>query len=221
MSILRLYDYAASANCYKVRLLLNQLDRPYERIPIDIFAGDTLGDDFAQINPFRSTPVLEVAAGRYLIESNAILFYLAEETPFLPSESFERAEVVRWLIYEQTDAMPMTGGLRFRLMTGRLAPSDPEALRRRKGGEEVLTFLDQFLARREFLVGGRYSIADIAVYAYVHVAGEAGFDMTRWPAVQAWLRRVASQPRYMNDLAPYPANARPGAGRSTYDPEPA
>ena len=109
MSILRLYDYAASANCYKVRLLLNQLDRPYERIPIDIFAGDTLGDDFAQINPFRSTPVLEVAAGRYLIESNAILFYLAEETPFLPSESFERAEVVRWLIYEQTDSMPMTG----------------------------------------------------------------------------------------------------------------
>jgi glutathione S-transferase len=134
----------------------------------------------------------------------------------MPDESIERAEIVRWLIYEQTDVMPMTGGLRFRLMTGRLEPDDAEAVRRRKGGEEVLDFLDEFLAGREFLVGGRYSIADIGVHGYVHVAGEAGFDMTRRPAVQAWLRRIAAQPRYMNDLEPYPPNAAPGAGRSIY-----
>jgi glutathione S-transferase len=218
MSDLRLYDYVASANCYKVRLLLYQLERSYERIPIDIFAGDTLAENYGRINPFRSTPVLEVAPGKYLIESNAILFYLAEGTSFLPPDSIERAEAVRWLIYEQTDVMPMTGGLRFRLMTGRLEPGDQEAIRRRKGGEEVLAFLDHVLADGEFLVGGRYSIADISVYGYVHVAGEAGFDMNRWPAVQAWLRRIAAQRMYMNDLEPYPPNAWPGAGRSIYDP---
>ena len=218
MPDLRLYDYVASANCYKVRLLLNQLERRYQRIAIDIFAGDTLTEEYGRINPFRSTPVLEVAPGKFLIESNAILFYLAEDTPFLPPSTIERAEVVRWLIYEQTDVMPMTGGLRFRLMTGRLGAGEPDAIRRRKGGEEVLGFLNDFLADREFLVGGRYSIADIGVYGYVHVAHEAGFDMRRWPAVQAWLARFRAQPRYMNDLEPYPANAWVGAGRSIYEP---
>ena len=217
MDPLRLYDYSASANCYKVRLLLHQLGRAYERIPIDIFAGGTLTAEYGRINPFRSTPVLEITPGRYLIESNAILYYLAEGTPFLPAGTLERAEVVRWLIYEQTDVMPMTGGLRFRLMTGRLAPGDPDALRRRKGGKEVLGILEAHLSGRAFLVGERYSIADISVYGYVHVAGEAGFEMDRWRAVQAWIDRVAAQPRYMNDLEPYPPNARPGAGRSTYD----
>ena len=200
MDPLRLYDYSASANCYKVRLLLHQLGRAYERIPIDIFAGGTLTAEYGRINPFRSTPVLEITPGRYLIESNAILYYLAEGTPFLPAGTLERAEVVRWLIYEQTDVMPMTGGLRFRLMTGRLAPGDPDALRRRKGGKEVLGILEAHLSGRAFLVGERYSI-----------------EMDRWRAVQAWIDRVAAQPRYMNDLEPYPPNARPGAGRSTND----
>jgi glutathione S-transferase len=95
---LRLYDYVASANCYKVRLLLAQLERPYERIPIDIFAGETLGDNYAAKNPMRTTPVLETADGRYLAESNAILLFLADATPFLPNNAFERAQVVRWMI---------------------------------------------------------------------------------------------------------------------------
>src|SRR5436853_7303274 len=121
VSLPRLYDYVASANCYKVRLLLAQLALPYERVPIDIFDGDTLTDDYAALNPYRSTPVLQLSDGRTLIESNAILWYLASRTRFLPSDPGAQAEVVRWLIQEQTDVMPAIGGLRFRLVTGRFA----------------------------------------------------------------------------------------------------
>src|SRR6266545_1852132 len=145
------------------------------------------------------------------------LVYLADGTPLLPSDSAERSEIVRWLIYEQTDIVPATGGLRFRLQTGRLGADDPEVARRVAAGEELLGILDDTLAVRDFLVGGGYSIADIAVYGYVHVADEAGYELSRWPAVQGWLRRVADQPGYMNDLQPYPPNARAGAGHSTYD----
>src|ERR671937_1749335 len=116
---MRLYDYAASANCFKARLLLAQLGRPYERVPIDIFGGDTLTDSFAAINPARSTPVLETDDGRFLQESNAILWYLAHGTDFLADDAFERAHVLKWLILEQTDVMPGIGGLRFPLLTGR------------------------------------------------------------------------------------------------------
>lgn len=216
MTQLRLYDYAASANCYKVRLLLAQLGRPYERIPVDIFGGDTLTDDYARKNPMRTTPVLEIEDGRFLPDSSAILFYLAEGTRFLPSSAFDRAQVVRWTIYEQTDVIPTMGGLRFRLLTGRLTLADDEAIRRKKGGEGVLRLLDDHLAEREFFVGDGYTIADIAVYGYVHVAGEAGMDVRPYAHVHAWLQRVREQRGYMNDLEPYPPNAARGAGRSIY-----
>ena len=214
---MRLYDYAASANCFKVRLLLAQLGTDYERVPVDIFAGETLTDAFAAINPARTTPVLEPAPGRYLPESAAILAYLAEGTSFLPDDPFARAQVLRWLAYEQTEVVPATGGLRFRLVTGRIEPDGVEAARRRQAGEEVLHLLDEHLAKREFFVDGRYTIADIALYSYVHVADEAGFELGRYPAVGAWLGRVRGQPGYVNDLEPYPANARPGTSRSIYD----
>ena len=214
---LRLYDYAASANCYKVRLLLAQLDRPYERVAVDIFAGDTLTEAFAARNPARTTPVLEVGDGRFLPESNAILLYLAESTPFLPEDAFDRAHVARWLIYEQTDVIPTIAGLRFRLQTGRLAAADPDAIRRKRGGEEVLRLLDGHLAESRYFVGDRYTVADVAMYAYVHVAHEAGFDMNPYESVSSWLHRVEREPRYMRDLEPYPPNAARGAGRSIYD----
>jgi glutathione S-transferase len=212
---MRLYDYAASANCYKVRLLLARLERPYERIPIDIFGGDTLTEEYAAKNPARATPVLETDDGKLLPESNAILLYLAQWTPFLPTDPFDLAQVVRWLLFEQTDVMMTMGGLRFRLLTGRFTPDSPDAVRRREGAEATLRLLDQHLQARPFLVG-TYTIADIATYAYTHVAPEAGLDLGPYRAVRAWLARVEEQPRYMNDLAPYPENARAGAGRSIY-----
>jgi glutathione S-transferase len=214
---MRLYDYVASANCLKARLLLAHLGRPYERVPIDIFGGDTLTCEFADINPARSTPVLETDDGRFIQESNAILWYLAEGTAFLPDDQFDRAHVLKWLILEQSDVMPGIGGLRFRLVTGRLEPDDPAAVERRALGEDALAMLEAHLQDADFFVSGRYSIADVALYAYAHTAPEAGFDLGGYPAVDAWLRRVERQPGFVNDLEPYPPNARPGAGRSTYD----
>jgi glutathione S-transferase len=213
---MRLYDYPASCNCYKVRLLLAQLGLPYERVPVDIFDGDTLTDEYAAINPARTTPVLETDDGRYLAESNAILFYLAQGTQFLPDDPFEQAEVVRWLIYEQTDVIPTMGGLRFRLLVGRLTPDEPDAVHRKEGALEVLRLLDDHLATREFFVGGRYTIADIAVYGYTHLAHEAGIDLERYANLRAWFERVEQQPGYVEDVEPYGANAAPGAGRSLY-----
>lgn len=212
---MRLYDYAASCNCYKVRLLLAHLGIDYERVPVDIFAGGTLSDSYARINPMRTVPVLEAEEG-YLPESNAILTYLAEGTPYVPDDPWERARVVGWLIYEQTDVVFMVGGLRFRLMVGRWTPDHPEAVRRREGAVEVLQFLDEQLAEDEFLVGGRYTIADIAVYGYSHRAEEAQLDLEPYPNLRAWFERVESQPGYMEDVEPYGANAAPGAGQSIY-----
>ena len=214
---LRLYDYAASCNCYKVRLLLSQLERSYERVPIDIFDGETLTDEYAAINPGRTTPVLATPDG-YLPESNAILFYLAAGTPLLPEDPFQLAQVIRWLVYEQTDVIPTMGGLRFRLLVGRLTTSDPEAQRRKQGALGVLRLLDDHLAARAYFVGDRYTIADVAIYGYTHVAHEAGIDMRPYASLRAWFRRVERQPRYIEDVEPYGENAAPGAGRSLYDP---
>ena len=213
---LRLYDYFASCNCYKVRLLLAQLGLPYERVPIDIFNGETLTDEYSAMNPSRTTPVLETEDRRYLPESNAILVYLAKGTPYLPDDAFELAQVVRWLIYEQTDVIPTMGGLRFRLLVGRLTPSDPDAIRRTEGAAEVLRLLDDHLRTRDFFVAGRYTIADLAIYGYSHLAHEAGIDMRPYPNLRAWFERVEQQPGYIEDVEPYGANAAPGAGHSLY-----
>lgn len=210
---MKLYDYPPSANCYKVRLLLAQLGREYERVPVDIFGGDTLTDEYAAINPARTTPVLEDPPGTFLQESNAILLHLARGSAFLPDDP----QIYRWLFFEQADVVPTMGGLRFRLITGRLSPDDAEALRRREASYEVLALLDSELAQRDFLVGDAYSVADIGIYGYAHVADEAGLDLDPYESLRAWLARVQAQPGYVNDLEPYPPNARAGASRSIYD----
>ena len=211
---MRLYDYTASANCLKVRVLLAMLGREYERVPVDIFAGETLTDGFARINPARTVPVLEHAPGRYLQESNAILLALAEGTPFLPDDAEARWQVYRWLLFEQADVVATIGALRFRLQTGRLSPA--AAARRRPGCEATLRVLGDHLAQQEFAAGG-FTVADLSLYAYVHVAGDAEIDLAAFPAVVAWLQRVEAQPGFVNDLVPYPPNSHAGASRSIYD----
>ena len=211
---MRLHDYAASGNCYKVRLLLALLGRSYERVPVDIFAGDTLTDDYAALNPLRETPVLELESGETLAQSNAILWYLAEGTGFLPASRLERAQVAQWLCFEQERVMSGIGAARFRIMTGRA----PELVAARLAlGEGALAVLDAHLRDRAYLVGDRLSIADVSVFAYTHVAPDAGYDLPRYPAVGAWLDQVRGETGFVDDLVPYPANARPGAGRSIYD----
>ena len=211
---MRLYDYDASANCYKARLLLALLEQPYERVPIDIFAGDTLTDEYRALNPLRETPVLELDSGEVIAQSNAILWYLADGTQYLPDWRVDRALVAQWLFFEQERVMSGIGSARFRIMTGR----DPAlAAARFAVGEEALAVLDEHLAGRSFLVGERCSIADVSVFAYTHVAPDAGYDLGRYRAVAAWLERVRDEPGFVDDLAPYPENASAGASRSIYD----
>jgi glutathione S-transferase len=213
---MRLHDYPASGNCYKVRLLLAQLGLDYERVHVDIFDGGTLTEEFGRLNPARTTPVLETDAGVALVESNAILFYLGEGTPFLPDDRIERAHVLRWLIYEQTEIVPSIAGLRMRLAAGLLEPDSPGAQRRHAAGAAVLGRLDDHLRERSFLVGERYSIADIAVYGYVHVAVDAGLDLADHPSVQSWIELVDATPGHVDDLQPIPPDTRLGVGRSIY-----
>jgi len=124
---------------------------------------------------------------------------------------------MRWLVYEQTDVIPTIAGLRFRLLVGQLTPTDPEAVSRKNGVLEVLRLLEDHLSTRKFFAGGRYTIADIALYAYTHRADEAGIDLRPYSQLRAWFGRVEAQPGYLEDVEPYGANAAPGAGRSLYD----
>jgi glutathione S-transferase len=210
----RLYDYDASGNCYKARLLLALLGREYERVPVDIFAGDTLTDDFGRLNPLRETPVLELDDGAVVTQSNAILWYLAEGTAYLPDTTLERARVASWLFFEQERVMSGIGSARFRVLTGR----DPDVIPARLAlGETALDAIETGLTGRSFLVGERCSIADLSCFAYVHVAGDAGYDLGALAAVSAWLERIRALPGFVDDLAPYPDNALPGCSRSIYD----
>jgi glutathione S-transferase len=210
----RLYDYAASGNCYKVRLLLALLGREYERVPVDIFAGDTLTEEYARLNPARETPVLELDDGEVLTQSNAILWYLAEETEYLPREPWQRGRVAEWLFFEQERVMSGIGSARFRILTGR----DPELVAPRlELGKSALELLERHLQKRSYLVADSCSIADVANFAYTHVAADAGYDLDIYPAVADWLSRVQALPGFVDDLVPYPDNARPGASESIYD----
>ena len=210
---MRLHDYAASGNCYKVRLLLALIGEPYERVPVDIFAGETLTDEFAALNPARTTPVLELDDGEALPESAAILWYLAEGTAFLPDDRLARAQVLRWLCFERA-LTPAVAGARFQVMTGRTDDETPFLL---AAGRRHLATLDRRLADREWVALDVPTIADLALFAYTHVAEDADFDLAGHPAIRAWIDRVESLPGYVNDLIPYPPNARPGASRSIYD----
>ena len=209
---MRLYDYAPSANCLKVRILLGLLDRPYERVPTDIFGGDTLTDAFGALNPLRETPVLELDDGTAIAQSNAILWWLAEGTPYLPSGAAARAHVLGWLFAEQELIMGGIGGARFRLITGR--PGGDERVPRARAG---LRTLEDHLDGRAWVVGDEPTIADVSLYAYAQLAPDAGIDLAEHPPVAAWLERVRALPRFPDDLEPYPPNAWPGAGRSVYD----
>jgi glutathione S-transferase len=205
----RLYDYPGSGNCYKVRLLLALLAREYERVAVDIFAGETLTDAYAALNPLRETPVLELDTGERIAQSPAILWYLAEDTPFLPDDRVARAHVLQWLAFEQERVMGGIGGPRFRRLTGR-----PPIEGRLAVGEDALALLDDHLGAREWLVGDGCTIADVAVFGYGHVAEQAG--LAPGPHMRAWTERIRALPGFVADLAPYGENARPGAGRSIY-----
>ena len=209
----RLYDYAASANCYKARLLLALLEREYERVPVDIFAGDTLTEEFAGLNPARETPVLELDDGTCSRSRTRSSGFLPRDG-VSPGSALERGHVAQWLFFEQERVMSGIGSARFRILTGRDSAAIPARLAL---GQSALAMLEAQLDERSYLVGGSCSIADLANFAYTHVAEDAGFRLSEYPSVSAWLDRVRALPGFVDDLLPYPDNARPGASRSIYD----
>ena len=195
--MLRLYDSQLSGNGYKVRLLLHQLGITFERVEMDIVRGETRTPEFQAKNPNGRIPTLELEDGTHLAESNAILFYLAEGTPFLPATRLERALVLQWMCFEQYSHEPNIATVRFWLHTGLDDERRAMLPMKRRLGHDALAVMDGHLRARSFFVGERYSIADIALFAYTHVAGEGGFDLEPYAAVRAWLDRVRAQPGHV------------------------
>jgi glutathione S-transferase len=191
-----LYDNDLSGNCYKVRLLFSHLGLDYERRHVDVFDRSKRSELLHSLNPALRVPTLVLDDGRPLAESNAILYYFAEGTPYLPEDRYVRAQVLQWLFFEQYSHEPYIAVARFWSHAG-ITPSDEAAAEKRRGGERALQAMESHLAHNPFLVADRYTIADIALYAYTHMAPEGGFDLEVYPAVQAWLARVTTQPGHV------------------------
>lgn len=202
--MLTLYDNMISGNGYKIRLLLTQLQVPFRRVEKSVTNGETRLPDFLAINPNGRIPAVVLDDGRMLAESNAILLYFAEGTAFLPDDRFARAQVYQWLFFEQYSHEPYIAVLRFlRHFMEPLGPAHkarvPELLEK---GHAALKMLDDHLSRRSFLVEDRYSVADIALYAYTHVADEGGFDLDGYGHLRDWLGRIAAVPGHIPIDAP-------------------
>ena len=195
---MKIYGDVQSGNCYKVKLLTSLLSIEHEWIDVDILAGEAKTSEFSAKNPNGKIPVLELADGRCLSESNAILNYLAHGSEFLPSEKFEQAKVLQWQFFEQYSHEPYIAVARFiakylGLPEDRLAEYEAK----QQGGHKALTVMETQLVKTPYLVGDRLTIADISLYGYTHVAHEGGFDLSEYPAIGAWLKRIASHPQYV------------------------
>ncbi|HEY4916224.1 MAG TPA: glutathione S-transferase family protein [Solirubrobacteraceae bacterium] len=192
-----LYNSQVSGNCYKVRLIAAHLGLHYERREVDVIDRSNRRELLGDLNPALRVPTLVLDDGRSLAESNAILWYLARGSSYLPDDEFERAKVMQWLFFEQYSHEPYIAVVRFWVAVAKAPPSQEELDAKRAGGYTALQAMERHLAEREFLVAERYTIADIALYAYTHVAQEGGFDLSGLPAVRAWLKRVAEQPGHV------------------------
>jgi glutathione S-transferase len=202
--MLTLFDYLPSQNAWKVRLLLHHLGRPYRTVPVSIFEGAGQTAAFRRISPTGTVPAIQLDDGRVLAESNAILTYLAEGTVYLPADPFDRAKVQQWLHFEQERVESVLGALRHWTLTGKLSRRAPELVAgKRAAAQRTLDILESELTTRPFLAGDRYTIADMAVFAYGSRAEEAGLSLAAHPQLRAWIARVAAQPGFLATVHPY------------------
>jgi glutathione S-transferase len=195
-----LHEYSDSGNCYKVRLTAALLGLPLERREYDILKGETRTPEFlAKVNANGRIPVLQVGE-RFIPESNAACFFLADGSELIPKDRFERADMLRWMFFEQYNHEPNVATMRFWLaFVGIEGLSEAQRALipgKRTAGEAALQLMDEHLESRSFFVGERLSLADIALYAYTHVAGDGGFDLSRYPHLKAWLAGVTKAPGY-------------------------
>jgi len=203
-----LYDHPASGNCMKARILLRQLELPYERVQVDLFKGETRTPEHFARNPDGRVPVLELDSGEAIAESNAILLHLAEGTQYLPTEGLTRTRVDEWMFFEQNRIEAELAYARFLHLSGRDKEMPEVYASRLERGSDALAALDRGLSDgRQFLAGPGYSVADLALYAYVHCADDAGADLGRHERIRGWLERVEAQPGFVNDLEPLPPHA--------------
>lgn len=191
-----LYNSADSGNCYKVRLICAHLGIPIELRELDVVDRSNRPEVLGHLNPALRVPVLVLDDGRPLVESNAIIGYLAEGTSYVSQDRYDRARILGWQFFEQYEIEPNIAVARFLKLFG-VPASDEFIAGRQSGGRKALEALERGLADREWLVGGRYSIADISLYAYTHVADEGGFDLEPYPAIRAWIDRVSAQPGHI------------------------
>jgi glutathione S-transferase len=191
-----LYDNAISGNCYKVRLLFSLLGIDYERRDVSVIDRSNRGELLGDLNPGLRVPTLVLDDGRPLAESDAILVYFAEGTEYLPEDRYERAQVLQWMFFEQYSHEPNIAVLRF-WAHAEIKPDPREAVAKFNGGLAALEAMERHLTGREFLVGNSVTIADLALYAYTHVADEGGFEIARFEAIGAWLERVRALPGYV------------------------
>ena len=196
---MRLYNSAVSGNCYKVRLLLAHLGLAYETVEMSVVDRSNRSEVLGELNPGLRVPTLVLDDGRPLAESNAILWYFGDGTQYVPEDPYERAQVLQWQFFEQYSHEPNIAVARFWKTVLRRRPRRTSARRTGSlaGGYSALDAMERHLDGRTFFVGERYSLADISLYAYTHVAHEGGFDLEPYPAIRAWLERVAAQPGHV------------------------
>jgi len=202
-----LYDHPASGNCMKARILLRQLEIPFERVTVDLFKGETRTQEHFARNPDGRIPVLALDSGETIAESGAILTHLADGTRYLPEDRMPRTRVAQWMLFEQNRIEAELAYARFLKLSGRDERMPEVYANRLERGKDALVALDRGLSDGRDFVAGDYSIADIALYAYVHCASDAGADPRSHQSIARWLDRVEAQPGFVNDLEPLPAHA--------------
>lgn len=195
---MNIYGDGRSGNCYKLQLLMSLLGRDYQWVPVDIMAGETRTEAFRTLNPNGKIPLLVTDDGRCLSESNAILHFLAEGSQYLPEDPWTHAVMLQWQFFEQYSHEPFIAVARFiQLFLGLPDERRAEYEAKQAGGHQALAVMEQQLQQTPFLCGKAFTLADISLYAYTHVAHEGGFALNDYPAIRAWLQRIEQQPGYV------------------------